>query len=94
MVIALFGLPGGYEWLVILIVALLLFGKRLPSVMRSLAQSIVGFKHELQKAKDDIDSEDAEEESAGAKKLPESGGTKKLPETAEEDDAEAEEQIG
>jgi len=92
--LAILGLPGGWEWIIVLVVALLIFGKRLPSVMRSLAQSIVGFKHELQKAKDDIDSEDAEEESAGAKKLPESGGTKKLPETAEEDDAEAEEQIG
>jgi len=48
------GLPGGSEWLVILIVALLLFGPRLPSVMRSLGKSIVEFKKGLKDAEDDV----------------------------------------
>ncbi|MGR3296512.1 MAG: Sec-independent protein translocase subunit TatA/TatB, partial [Candidatus Bathyanammoxibius sp.] len=37
-------MPGGWEWLVILIVALLIFGKRLPDVMRSLGKGVVEFK--------------------------------------------------
>ena len=32
----MFSMPGGWEWLIILIVALLIFGKRLPEVMKSL----------------------------------------------------------
>jgi sec-independent protein translocase protein TatA len=38
------GMPAGMEWLVILIVALLLFGSRLPSMMRGLGGSIKEFK--------------------------------------------------
>ena len=39
-----FSLPGGTEWVVILIVGLLLFGRRLPDVARSIGKSIVEFK--------------------------------------------------
>jgi sec-independent protein translocase protein TatA len=39
----MFGI-GGMEWLVILIVALLLFGKRLPEVMRAMGQGVREFK--------------------------------------------------
>jgi TatA/E family protein of Tat protein translocase len=37
-------MPGGFEWIVILIVALLLFGKKLPEVMRGLGGSVREFK--------------------------------------------------
>ena len=37
-------MPAGMEWLVILIIALLLFGSKLPSVMRGLGGSIKEFK--------------------------------------------------
>ena len=50
----IFGLPGGSEWIIILIVALLVFGPRLPSVMRSLGKSIVEFKKGLKDAEDDV----------------------------------------
>lgn len=40
----MFGLPGGMEWIVIGLVALLLFGKRLPGVARSLGQAFHEFK--------------------------------------------------
>jgi sec-independent protein translocase protein TatA len=43
-VIAMFGLPGGMEMLVVGLVVLLLFGNRLPSVMRSLGVGITEFK--------------------------------------------------
>ncbi len=41
------GMPGYLEVLVILFVALLLFGNRLPNVARSLAQGIVEFRKGL-----------------------------------------------
>jgi len=45
------GLPGGTEWIIILIIALLIFGKRLPDVMRSMGQSLKQFK----KGMEDVD---------------------------------------
>jgi len=38
------GMPGLPELLIVAIIVLLLFGKRLPGVMRSLGTSIVEFK--------------------------------------------------
>lgn len=55
-VLAMFGLPGGIEWVVILMVALLLFGRRLPDVARSIGKSIVEFKRGMRDVKDDIDT--------------------------------------
>lgn len=37
-------IPGSWEWLLILIVALLLFGQKLPMVMRNLGSSLNEFK--------------------------------------------------
>ncbi len=48
-------MPGPTELIVILVVALLLFGKRLPSVGRSLGRGIVEFKNGLKGVKDDVD---------------------------------------
>lgn len=45
--IAFISMPGGMEWLVIGLVALLLFGKRLPGVARSLGQAMHEFKSGL-----------------------------------------------
>ena len=39
-----FTMPGGVEWIIILVIALLLFGKRLPDIMRSLGGSVREFK--------------------------------------------------
>lgn len=41
-----FGL-GGHEWLIILIIVLLLFGTRIPSLARSLGSGISEFKKGL-----------------------------------------------
>ncbi len=53
--LAMFGLPGGTEWIIIGVVALLIFGRRLPDVARSVGKSIVEFKRGLRDVKDEID---------------------------------------
>ena len=50
------GLPGGVEWVIVLVVALLLFGRRLPEVMRSMGQGIRQFKKGLHEVEEDIES--------------------------------------
>ena len=57
LTLAMFGLPGGTEWLVIGVVALLIFGRRLPDVARSVGKSIVEFTKGLRDVKDDIDTQ-------------------------------------
>lgn len=50
-----FGMPGGWEWIIILVVVLLLFGgSRLPQLAKSIGQSKRAFREGL----------DAEEEEA------------------------------
>lgn len=51
----MFGIPGGWEWIIILIIALLIFGKKLPSTMRSIGKGIVEFKKGLKGVKDEVD---------------------------------------
>ena len=46
---------GHTEIIVILVIALLLFGTRLPKVARSLGQGITEFKSGLKGVKDDVD---------------------------------------
>ncbi|MGB9689351.1 Sec-independent protein translocase subunit TatA/TatB [Thermogutta sp.] len=46
--VAQFSLPGGTEMLIVLLVALLLFGNRLPQVARSLGKSLNEFRKGMQ----------------------------------------------
>ena len=55
--LAVFGLPGGYEWIILLILGLLVFGRRLPEVGRSLGRGIVEFKRGVKGLDMDIDDE-------------------------------------
>ena len=50
-----FWTPGPVEIIVILVIALLLFGKRLPEVGRALGRGIVEFKKGVKGLEDDID---------------------------------------
>ncbi len=54
--IAFFSLPGGPEWIIIGVVGLLIFGKKLPEVARSLGKSVVEFKKGLKAVEDEITS--------------------------------------
>jgi sec-independent protein translocase protein TatA len=47
------GLPGGYEVLIIGFVALLIFGNRLPTLMRSLGQGVTEFKKGINGVEDE-----------------------------------------
>ena len=59
--LAFFGLPGGTEIIVIGIIALLLFGSRLPKVAKSMGKSIVEFKKGIKGVQDEI--EDASDDA-------------------------------
>lgn len=52
-----FGFPGGYEWIILLILGLLIFGRRLPEVGRSLGKGIVEFKRGIKGLEDEIEEE-------------------------------------
>lgn len=64
---AILGPIGTTELLIIGVVALLIFGARLPSVARSMGKSIVEFKKGLREVKGDMDEAAAE---ASQKTLP------------------------
>jgi len=52
--------PQGLDWLWILLIVLLIFGRRLPEVARSLGKSLTEFKkgvHEVEETKDDLVSD-------------------------------------
>lgn len=62
--LAFLGLPGGAEWIVLLVLGLLLFGRRLPEVGRSIGQSITQFKKGLKEVENDV------KESESQRRLP------------------------
>ena len=56
ILLGMFGMPGHLEMLIIAGIALLLFGHRLPSVMRSLGRGVVEFKKGVQGIEEDLDA--------------------------------------
>ena len=57
------GVPGYVEVLILGFIVLLLFGKRLPSVMRSLGTSIVEFKKGVKGVGDEINGDESKTDS-------------------------------
>lgn len=49
-----FGMPGGWEWLIILVVAVLLFGRRLPEIARGMGKSLTEFKKGIKEAENEV----------------------------------------
>lgn len=62
--LAFFNLPSGMELVVVLVFGLLIFGRRLPDVARSVGKSIVEFKKGLNDAKHEIDKATSETKAA------------------------------
>ncbi|QWG06566.1 twin-arginine translocase TatA/TatE family subunit [Flammeovirga kamogawensis] len=61
--ILLFGMPGGFEWIIIGLVVLLLFGaKRIPELARGLGSGIREFKDAKSQISDEIEKGIKEEE--------------------------------
>ena len=69
-------MPHGWEWLIILAIGLLLFGKRLPEVGRSLGKGIVEFKRGIKGIEEEIEGESSKSGGAkGAAKTPLTDGS-------------------
>lgn len=49
------GMPGPLEMLIVAAIILLLFGNRLPSVMRSLGRGVVEFKKGIQGIEEEVE---------------------------------------
>ncbi len=60
------GLPGGWEWIIVLLAILLLFGRRIPGIARSLGQGINSFKKGLNDPVEEGKQEDGGEKSDNA----------------------------
>ncbi len=65
-----FGMPGPFEWIIIAGLGLLIFGKRLPEVGKSLGKGIVEFKRGLKSVEDEVSMVD-DEPTQPRKQIPE-----------------------
>ena len=61
-------MPGWPEMVIIAVVGLVIFGRRLPDVARNIGKSIIEFKKGMREVKDDLDTQ-SRIESSGRPKL-------------------------
>jgi sec-independent protein translocase protein TatA len=64
------GLPTGWEWIVLLVLGLLIFGRRLPEVGRSLGRGIVEFKKGIKGIEEEIETESSDSSAKSRQELP------------------------
>lgn len=69
-IFAFIGMPGPMEMIIIGAIALLLFGKRLPEVARSLGKGIVEFKKGVRGIEDEVDNATYSSPSANSRPVP------------------------
>ena len=63
-IIPAISMPSGWEWIIILVVILLLFGgKKIPELMRGLGKGVKSFKQGLNEAKEELNKIDNEDNS-------------------------------
>jgi sec-independent protein translocase protein TatA len=70
-----FGMPGGTEWIILLVLGLLIFGRRLPEVGRSLGRGIVEFKKGIKGVEDEIEDASSAKPAARIESEPRPGLT-------------------
>jgi sec-independent protein translocase protein TatA len=63
------GMPTGWEWLILVFIALLIFGRRLPDVARSVGRSVTEFKKGLNEVSNAATSE-SRDSAAPSSQLP------------------------
>jgi len=65
MLIVGLSMPGGFEWVIILVAILLLFGgKKIPELMKGIGKGVKGFKDGLKGLEDEINADDSKEKNA------------------------------
>ena len=72
------GMPGLTEWIIIGALGLLIFGKRLPEVGRSLGKGIVEFKKGLKGIEEDVEQVDPTDSSRSRPALEENRAAHKF----------------